>query len=610
MNPRMHTIGERSIAFRMETKRMTDLKKSLFTTARWSWFGLLVLTAFGYLIAGLSDSADRLASDQPAESVPIRTASIDSASAEAAVSESATSQTTLPDASPSEVAGTVSVSETVAHLDQLRGQTLASQGLESAPMADWMTVCRRMSLSLVGSGMSLEEIRNLEQYPQQERESIHLENLLNDSRFHHYWGERWTRFLVGTDVGQFIVYRRRRFRIWLSETFADNWSYDRLVRTLITSKGLWTDKPEVNFLTSTYDSNDNSPDPIRLAARTSRAFLGLRIDCLQCHDDFLGNVSLGDIEATRGGLQTDFHQLAAFFTSAKSNGLQGVRDGDVDYKYQYLNENEEVAVEAKVPYQSELLPAEGDARDRLAAWITAPQNHQAALAAVSHVWALMYGRPIGESVDNLPLDHEQPEVLHALARDFVKYGYDMRRLIRCIALSESFRVDSRADFEINEEHEQYGAAFPLVRLRPEQVAGSVIQAARVKTTDRESSLFLQFSTLTGNNDFVKRYGDIGEDEFETDSITITQRLLMMNGSLVQDLVKENPFLNVTSHVGMFAKDDAAAVETMYLCTLNRYPTDEESQHFAARVANAENRGRAIEDVMWVLVNSSEMAWNH
>ena len=97
---------------------------------------------------------------------------------------------------------------------------------------------------------------------------------------------------------------------------AANRGYDQIVRDLITAEGLWTDRPEVNFLTVTFDSNDGNPDPIRLAARTSRAFLGLRIDCLQCHNDFLGNVNLGDSDSIREGMQSDFHQLAAFYTAA------------------------------------------------------------------------------------------------------------------------------------------------------------------------------------------------------------------------------------------------------------------------------------------------------
>ncbi|MFK8112220.1 MAG: DUF1549 domain-containing protein [Rubripirellula sp.] len=554
---------------------MTKLKTAASTALRWSWFILLVMFAFGYLAAGLSNPIQR-AGDVP-ELTPQSDETIDSA---------------------------------LAALDERWQQSLDEKGLESAAAADWLTVCRRMSLALVGNGLSLEEIRQLEQYPEADRETIHLSQLLSDPRYHYYWAERWSRYLVGTDGGQFVLYRRRRFRVWLSEVFASNRPYDQMVRDLITAEGLWTDKPEVNFLTATFDSNDGSADPIRLAARTSRAFLGLRIDCLQCHNDFLGNVNLGDVDEPREGLQTDFHQLAAFYTSAKTNGLQGIRNGEVDYDYKYLDATEETSVEAAVPYSPELLPADGDPRDRLATWVTHPENRQAARSAVSHVWALMFGKPIGEAVDNLPLDSECDPMLEFLADDFVQHDFDMQRLIRLIAGSSAFRVDSRADFEVTYKHENAHAVFPLVRLRPEQVAGSVIQAARIKKTDRESSLFLQLITATGVGDFVKQYGDVGEDEFSADSITITQRLLMMNGSMLKDLVNFNPVLNTSGHVQMFAKENSHAVDTVYLCALNRYPTATEKQHFVGRLDESEDRTKAIEDLVWVLLNSSELAWNH
>lgn len=560
---------------------MSKLKTAVSAALRWSWFALLVILAFGYLAAGLSNP--------PGKSIENRADDGD-----------------LANASPDDP----SIDEAIRLIDQRWAESLQQRELESAEPADWMTVCRRMSLALVGNGLSLEEIRQLEQIPESAREAVHLQNLLNDPRYHHYWAERWTRFLVGTDGGQFILYRRRRFRIWLSEVFAANEPYDSLVRKLITAEGLWTDKPEVNFLSATFDSNDGSADPIRLAARTSRAFLGLRIDCLQCHNDFLGNVNLGDVAEPREGLQTDFHGLAAFYTSAKTNGLQGIRDGEVEYNYKYLDATEEVPVEPAVPFLPELLPSEGEPRARLAAWITHPKNRQAARAAVSHVWALMFGQPAGHAVDNLPLDEPSNPMVEALADDFVSNGYDLRRLIRLIAGSAAFRVDSRAEFKVTPEHEDAHAVFPLIRLRPEQVAGSVIQAGRVKKTDRESSLFLQLQTLTGTNDFVTQYGDMGEDEFTTDSVTITQRLLMMNGNMSGEIANSNPLLNTTGHVSMFARDDGAAVDTLYLCALNRYPSAEEKLHFVRRIGEAADRGEAMEDLVWVLLNSSELAWNH
>ena len=549
----------------------------LGATIRWGWFAILVLAAFGYLASGLSN-----VSSNPNQS----------------------------ESSTPELVVSGQLKSIVNKVDQQWQANLTANQLEAAPIADWMTICRRMSLAMVGSGLSLEEIRKLEQYPEDQREQIHLNTLLNDSRFHHYWAERWARFLVGTDGGQFITYRRRRFRIWLSEQFADNRPYDEMATDLITAGGLWTDKPQVNFITATFDSNDGNPDPIRLAARTSRAFLGLRIDCLQCHNDFLGNVNLGDPNNPREGMQKDFHQLAAFYSSAKSNGLQGIRSGKVEYQYKYLDDEEETTVEAAVPFYPELLPRDGEPRTRLAKWITHPENHQASRAAVSHVWALMFGRAAGDSVDNLPLDEDVGPVIDALAKDFVDHGFDLRRLISVIVHSASFRVDSVASFEITNRHEDLGAVFPMVRLRPEQVAGTMIQAARIKKTDRESSAFLQLQTLTGTNDFVTRYGDPGEDEFADDNVTITQRLLMMNGNLLRELENPNPIVNTTSHVNMFAKDDASAIDSIFLCTLNRLPTAAQKSRFLSRFKQANNRSEAIEDLFWVLLNTSEAAWNH
>ena len=572
------------------------MKSKLFTAFRWAWFAALILLAFGYLASGLSDrSAASSSRDGAADS-----------SRDGAASSSRDGA--ARDAPPADVDW--QMAEAVDRVDAAWKQSLGAQDLECAPAADWMTVCRRMSLALVGNGMSLEEIRTLEKLPENRREAAHLEQLLNDSRFHEYWGERWTRFLVGTDSGQFVTFRRRKFRVWLTSLLAKNEPYDKIVQTLITAEGLWTQQPEVNFITATFDSNDGNADPVRLAARTSRCFLGLRIDCLQCHDDFLGNVSLGDIEEPRAGLQTDFHQLAAFYTAAKTNGLQGVRNGDVEYKYKYLDDDEETDVQPGVPYSPELLPEEGDARWRLASWVTHPENKQASRAAVSHVWALMFGRPATDAVDNLPLDLAAPPIVDALADDFVETEFDLRRLIRLIAKSAAFRIDSRGDFEVTSVHEDAGAVFPLVRLRPEQVAGSIVQAARIKAIDRDSSFFIQLQKFGGMNDFINRYGDMGEDEFSTDSVTITQRLVMLNGSMLREMINSNPFFNASGHIGMFAADDAAAVETIYLCVLNRYPTDDERAKFVERLTSASQRSEAIEDLFWVLLNSTEFAWNH
>lgn len=568
---------------------MQPYRRTAVSAFRWAWFAALAFFAFAYLIDGLPGPTRSGVSEQAGVSEQNRP-----------IANPAASKRTRIQAD---------LAESLARLNEARRDRLAELDLQSAPQADWMAVCRRASLALVGTGMSLQEIRDLENDPPEQRTAVHLDRLLRDPRFHDYWAERWTRYLVGAEEGPFLVFRRRKFRHWLSDGFAANRPYDRMARDLITAEGLWTDRPEVNYYTVTYDSGDDGPDPVRLAARTARVFLGLRIDCLQCHDDFLGNVSLGD-SAEREGTQQDFHRLAAFFASAKSNGIQGVRDGKADYRYKYLYDDEETDVPVGVPYQADLLPVDGNVRKRLAKWITSPENTQAARSAVHHVWALLFGRPRGESVDDLPLDQPVDPEMKVLIDDFIEHGFDLRRLIRLIVMSESFGVDSQADFHLTLRHDLAGASFPLVRLRPEQIAGAVIQSSRIKTVDRDSSFFVQLQKFGESGDFVRRYGDMGEDEFTGDPVTISQRLVMLNGKLVNESVGFNPVINASGHISMFSGDDRTAIQNAYLCILNRRASDEEIAHFVGRMDDRKDRRRAIEDLYWTLFNSSEFAWNH
>ncbi|TWU22141.1 hypothetical protein Pla52o_31890 [Novipirellula galeiformis] len=578
---------------------LISMKSAFMTIVRYGWFGLLVLLAFGYLAAGFSDRKGlrKETSRTPAEQT---------ASAKQTVGSSANANHTPPVALP----GSATTLGPLTAIEASLAQGWEEAGVERTEIADWLTVCRRMSLALVGNGLALQEIRRLESLPEGKREQSHLESLLRDPRFHQYWAERWARFYVGADEGPFLVYRRRRFRMWLTDQLAANTRYDVLVRKLVAAEGLWTDQPQVNFLTVTFDSNDGQPDPVRLAARASRAFLGLRIDCLQCHDDFLGNVSLGSADSPRAGLQSDFHQLAAFFSSAKTNGLQGVQERKADYRYQYLGADAEVEVTPSVPYQPELLPPKGSSRNRLAVWMTHPENRQAARSAVSHIWALLFGRSATDAIDNLPLDEPAPAVIEALTDEFIASGFNVRDLIRMIVYSSAFRVSSRAEFEITAAHEDSGAVFPLTRLRPEQVAACIIQSGRIKKIDRDSSLLLQLDKFGSTNDFVRRYGDVGEDEFSSDSVTISQRLIMLNGSMLRKSIGDNPVLNSTNHINRFAKSDVQAVQTTYLTVLNRYPSATEEAHFVKRLSESENRRSGVEDLFWVLLNSTELAWNH
>lgn len=479
--------------------------------------------------------------------------------------------------------------------------------IEPAPRASDLAVARRLSLALTGTIPSLEEVRALETVQDVDRVQWWLSHLFEDRRYGDYLAERIARMTVGVEGGPFIVYRRHRLVSWLSDEIMANKRYDELVKTLITAEGIWTTKPEANFVTVTIDQNNDKegPDEKKLAGRISKAFLGVRLDCVQCHDDFMEDQ----------WKQKDFHQLAAFFAGAEM-GLTGLRDDlDKEYEYRYLGKREDEPVQMVVPFREELLPDDGNPRDRVAAWVTHPENRAFARTLVNRVWALLFNRPLNFPIDDISLEGPFPPGMEELADDLIANEFDIQRLIRVIAATDVFQRDSRAaedEHPVTAGQEQLFAAFPITRLRPEQMAGSVLQSSNLRTIDADSHVFKRVLRFFQQNDFVKRYGDVGEDEFNELGGTIPQRLILMNGELVHERTGDNIVMNAAPRIGALAPDDETAVETAYLTTLTRRPTIEESEYFVDRLAAGveKKKSELMEDLCWTLINSTEFSWNH
>ena len=526
-----------------------------------------------------------------------------------------------------------SIQEVAKKVDLEMDRVISEQKLSKAKAADWRAIARRTSLALIGNGLSLEELRVVEQVPELERPVWWTEYLLKDRRTYDYLAERWTRATVGTNQGPFLIFRRRKYVDWMADHFEKGTPYDIMVRDLIEAKGSWTDAPQVNFLTATMDDADNKkPDAIRLAGRTTRAFLAQRIDCLQCHEDYLGKVDFPELPdqnsvaiepsepsaSKRTGQQTDFHQLAAFFSGARlDNAFVGLRNADPDYRITYLNASSESEVAPNVPYLRHLMPTDGEPRHRLAVWVTHPENKAFARATVNRMWAILFGRPLVEPLDSIPLAGPFPPGLEILAEDFAKHGFDMKRLVRTIVCTEAFQRDSRLDVDmeselVQEEHEKYWAVFPLTQLRPEQVAAAIHQACRIHAIDESSSIISKLELFGGVNDFTKAYGDQGDDEFTQQSVTIPQRLLVMNGPFVSERINNNPVMNAATRIAQIASDNKIAVETAYLSTLNRLPTGAELNAFCERLEGTRGgaRSQAMGSIFWTLINSTEFQWNH
>lgn len=503
---------------------------------------------------------------------------------------------------------------TLATVNSRLAKTVAAAGLEAAPPADSLAIAKRATLAMIGSGMSYEEIRALQLVPESDRVHWWTSRMLSDRRWSDYFAQRLSRAYVGSADGPFLLFRRRKFNAWLAERLADDKTgYNQIVHAMISAEGLWTDTPQVNFVTATMDeANNGRGDPIRLAGRTSRAFLAQRMDCLQCHNDFLDKLNFGSDDNPVPGEQEHFHSLAAFYAgTSATNPFTGIKEDDKPYKFQFLSDSEARDVTASVPFRADLLPAEGKPRERLANWVTHPENRAFSRAAVNRVWALMFSRPLVEPVDDIPFDAEVPEVLDVLADDFVAHGYNIKRLIRLMIESDAFKRDSRADFEVTEAHEQCWAVFPISQLRPEQVAGRLLQACSLTALDATSSVFTQLKVFGDTQEFLQRFGDKGEDDFEANSVTIPQRLIMMNGNLVTERTKSDLVANAATRIADMVRGEKETVEAVFLTVMNRLPSPQEAETFIQFLTDrSDNRREAVSDIYWALLNSTEFSWNH
>ncbi len=297
-----------------------------------------------------------------------------------------------------------------------------------------------------------------------------------------------------------------------------------------------------------------------------------------------------------------------------------VSDATAEYLVEDRKSLDQRVVNPGVPFHPEWLGTEGTRRDRLAEWVTHPENRRFERAIVNRIWGLMFGRPytVDRPVDDLPdpddpYTQEKYALLDLLGADFRQHDCDLRRLIQVIASTRAFRLSSVPDDpqdENSELLESTWAVFPVTRLRPEQVIGSMLQASSVKTIDQNSHLFTRARRFFRERNFIDEFGDLGDDELTDRSGTIPQALLRMNGEFSQEMSEANPF-SAPGRISGFSSTPDKLLDNAFLVCLTRRPTPAERAHFLPQFegANGQEDG-AVQDLFWTLYNSPEFSWNH
>ena len=443
-------------------------------------------------------------------------------------------------------------------------------------------------------------IRSVEKQPALKARAHLVETLLNRPEYADYWGMRWVNLLL-VDRDPLFPKGAYAYDHWVREAFRTNMPFDRFARDVVTASGeTYRDGP-ANFYRAL-------ATPIEQAKSISQLFLGVRIDCAQCHHH----------PNERWG-QDDFYSMAAFFARVKRKGASEFEqvvyagpDGEVKHP-----KTDQVMPPKPLGGALPQIGEDEDRREALARWMTAPENPYFAKEIVNRTWALMMGRGIVEPVDDMRLTNPgtNEPLLEALAKDFVAHGYDLKYLLRTIAASAAYQRSSVATTNNAKDSRNY-SRFYVKRLIAEVLLDGIGQVTGVPETFSGHPSTTRAIQMWDNKlpvEFLDVFGkpsrlSVCECDRPADG-SVTQVLHLMNSTAIQSrLVSE---AGTVSRLEKSMLTPEQIVEELYLTVYSRLPSPEETKAAqSAFTRDKATRRAAIEDLMWVLLNSPEFIFNH
>jgi hypothetical protein len=473
---------------------------------------------------------------------------------------------------------------------------------------------RRIYLDLLGTPPNYDETTKfLADTGAKKREKL-IDALLADPRFASAQATVWDLALFGRQPGNSFDTRvRPAFQKWLTGQFADGVSYDKLVKELLLAQQPGSEMFMVQFRAA--------PDEATVAV--TRLFLGTQLQCARCHDhpfdswtqkDFYGMsgffVRLVVQEAGSGNnrvlsIGEKGSGEVLFSGSAKDQG-PGKKGDPVKPKFLGGAALEEPPLpkdfkEQPYPKAGEKLPKPAFSRkEKLAEWVTAPENPYFARAAVNRVWAQFMGRGIVHPVDDFNKENEpsHPALLKALTDEFVAHKYDLKWLIREIVNSDVYQLSGAgASREALPKH------FERARVRPlsaEEIVAALRTVTSFEVNPKEPNANWEY--------FLRAFGEPtnGQGEFQG---SLSEHLFLNNSDQVRAFIRRKKG-NLTDQILTATEPWEKRVERMYLSVLNRPPKPKELEAFVSYIKREPKPDAAVEDAIWVLFNSSEFRFNH
>ena len=488
------------------------------------------------------------------------------------------------------------------YIDELTLEKWKKLGLTPTPVCDDATFIRRVTLDANGRLPTTKEVREFLADQNPSKRSEWIDRLLDSPEYASYFALRWGSILrnsnlAGADQASYA------FHNWLKDMLARNRRYDEFVRGIIAASGEWQDAPAINWY---WQSRDDQLHQV--TADTAQVFLGQRLQCARCHhhpyerwsqDDYYGLSGF----FTRLGRKS-FGQPPPYFASASvTTGEKNPRTGKVP-EPKYLSG--EVAT----------FSAEEDPRHGLVDWMAKPENPFFAKSLVNRLWGHFFGRGLVHEVDDMRATNPacNPQLLDALAKDFIDHQFDMKHICRVMLNSNVYQLGSEPT-DGNKKDRQNFARYYGRRMIAEVFLDSVDQATGAKTKFNGVASSARAVDLPHENfgshflDTFDRPRRVTGCECERSSgATLAQVLTLANSDEIESKVADAQ--GVIARLVKDQKSHDEIVDELYLGSLSRFPNAEERTKTKYFVDSIENKSEAYQDLLWTLLNSREFMFNH
>jgi len=466
---------------------------------------------------------------------------------------------------------------------------------------------RRAFIDIAGVYPQSADIRAFMADKNPDKRGALVDSLLQRKEFTELWVMKWAELLQirsnipGNNNRPPFYKNALLYYNWLSERIGKNVPLNEIIVELLSASGGTVSNPAVNFYQTELDQ-------LKLTENVAQVFMGMRIQCAQCHNHPFDRWTMDDYYGFKaffsqiGRKNTDDPQEVIIFNNKGGEARHFLTNAVM--KPKFLGGE-----------QPELKPGE-DRRKVLAEWIASPRNPFFARNIANIIWAHFNGVGIVEPVDDVRVSNppSNPELIDTLAAKLTEYQYDMRKFVRDICTSQTYQRSTKVN-ETNAGDVRNFSHAQVRRVRAEVLLDAISQIT--ETPNKFQGLPLgaravQIADGAVTNYFLTTFGRAKRESVCSCEVkmepTLSQALHLMNGDAVNDRIKQG---RVVTKMIQEKKSDREIVEDLFLRVFGRMPKEKEWDNVQQALADDPGgRQTVLEDLFWALLNSKEFYFNH